>query len=315
MRKLFIALFASAFWVFPANAENYSFDASQKQIEELAYLPSAIPNTWKPISFLDLLYPWPEKYLERFGQPFNAITFEKNSHAVSIGIKKSVPHTNRMASYLAFVADQYIEEKGECLYVYSNFKYPFLWMHFKKRFRGAFLNNVTASGFIDLYKGTGEKKYLDTAYRLLKTTAFCNDPEVKLSARDADGYLWLNEYVFQLEHEKTRLSQAVGLQDDGNGWYRARVFNGHIISIAAFLKYRLVSNTHEFDGIIQESIQTMDRYLPEQLYNGRYFSYMSHFAIWPDYGQERAVRLADSLCDITKSDSICEAASSMRFCI
>jgi hypothetical protein len=90
------------------------------------------------------------------------------------------------------------------------------------------------------------------------------------------------------------------------------VYNGHIISLLAFIEYKSTTGSHLYDSLINAAIDTMERYLPEQTYQGQYFAYVAHFPIFPDYGQKRAVLLAKALCRYSSRKSICNTSTIME---
>lgn len=269
---------------------------------------------WSPKTFLDLRFPWPERYIRDFGQPYNSYTFARNSAAV-VGLKDrgfDPAMVERIAAYLDFVAQQYTRREGDCAFIINEFDYGYLWSKFQRGFRGAFMNNVTAYGYMHLFAATDEKKYLDQARQLIWSSARCETQEVKLHSVDENGQLWLNEYVFHLPAEDEQLFAHLGFRKGDDGWWRARVFNGHIYALLAYYKYRAITEDDQFDDIIKKATGAMEHYLPSQTYQNGYFSYMVEFPMWPDYGQARAVHLAEGLCRLAPSDALCSTAKDMR---
>jgi len=313
MQKFFLlALFALTF---PSMAAADIIDADRRTLDDIMYLPRDAAANWVPQTFLDIRYPWPEKYIERFRQPFNPHMFKRNASALRQYAEKSSDNATivlRQAEYLDFVASHYIVQDGQCSYVTNEFDYGYIGLTFQNGFRGAFMSNHTAYGYIDLYEATGNKAYLETAYALLRSSAFCETDEVFLHWEDEEGYLWLNEYVFKITPEEEARAKLIGMTPGPDGWFRAEVFNGHISALIAYIRYEQVTGTKEFDEVIRRSIATAERYLPDQIFEDRYFAYMNHFYLWPDYGQERAVRLAQGLCEISPSESLCATAQRME---
>jgi len=204
-------------------ADKSAFDLSD--VDRVMTLAPAAPPNWEPRTFLDLAYPWPESYIERFAQPYNSYTFSRNAAAIVHRTRTGGDPVlyDRMAAYLNFVASIYIVETEGCSYVTNEFEYGYLWSKFKHGFRGAFMNNVTAYGYLHLYDATKNDLYLQTAYELLRSAAFCQTPEVTLHSTDRNGYFWLNEYVFHMPEADEPLFAHLGFEKGDDGWWRARL--------------------------------------------------------------------------------------------
>lgn len=311
-----IVVCAAVFLVTGCNqTEKFVSDIDNRALDAIMMLSPVKPGNWDPKTFLDLAYPWPESYIERFQQPFNSYTFSRNAAALVALSKeeKNVIKVARMAEYLDFIANIYtVDEKG-CAYITNEFEYGYLWSKFNYGFRGAFMNNVTAYGYLHLFEATGDRAYRKKAYRLLKASAFCETKDVKLHSVDENGYFWLNEYVFEMPKEDEALFSHLGFQKGDDGWWRARVYNGHIHALLAFIKYKVMTGSDEFDEVINKSIETMRYYLPLQIFDGKYFSYMVEMPSHPDYGQRRAEHLARGLCEISSDKSICQTATELTY--
>jgi hypothetical protein len=284
-----------------------------ERLGEIMLMPAG-DRAWRPKHYLDLRYPWPERNLEEHGQPFNAWTFAKNATALAeLAAAGPSPVIPRMAAYLDLVAGfATVGADGACPYVVNDFAYENIWTTFLPGFRGAFTNAVTAYGYVELSRATGEPAYLDTAHGLLAAAAFCETDEVRLHTVDAEGRLWLDEYVFTVPPEDVRLMEALGFIADAEGRFHARIYNGHIHALLAYIRYAQVTGSGEFDGVIAAAIETMRRALPGQIYEGRFFSYEIEFPAYPDYGPERAVLLAEGLCEIARLPDLCRTAGEMR---
>ncbi len=292
----------------------YSKDIADPELDIIMTVRPAMPKGWFPANFSDLAYPWPEKYTEELKQPYNSFKFLQNSAAL---IVLSQDHANKkivdqQAAFLSFSAEQYTVRKDGCVFITNDFRWPYLWGYFEKDFRGAFMNNVTAYAYINLFHATENRDYLVKARELLRSTVDCGKSEASLSSTDDKGFFWLNEYVFQNNEEYDKLYDALGYEKDSKGWRKARIYNGHIHALLAFIKYRNATGSTEFDAAIDESIETMRHYLPMQIYEKKYFSYDVTYPMYPDYGQRRAAHLAEGLCKITRNDDLCATAKNMR---
>ncbi|MCC6981639.1 MAG: hypothetical protein IT535_00060 [Bauldia sp.] len=285
---------------------------SEDRLDEIMLMPAA--DNWSPSTFLDLRYPWPDEYVEEHRQPFEPWTFAKNAAAIVHFVKaRGLTATiDRQIKYLAFTAGLYTRSEGGCTYVTNEFEYQQMWSMFASGFKGAFMNAVTAYGYIYLFQASGDRSYLEKARVLLASAAECESDTVKLHSVDGQGQFWLNEYVFRVPSQDEGLFQAMGFEQNADGAFRSRIYNGHIHALLAYIKYGKVAGVDDFDEVIAKSIETVRYYLPSQLYNDRYFSYQVEFPLYPDYGQARAVSLAEGLCEITGYDDLCRTARAMR---
>nr|WP_313708950.1 hypothetical protein [Brucella intermedia] len=284
------------------------------EIDRIMMVQPRAPQGWDPKIFTDIAYPWPEKYINAFQQPFNSYAFNRNAaalvHLSRNNDKKDI--IKRIAAFLDFSASQYTVISGECVYITNDFEFGYLWSRFQKGFRGAFMNAVTAYGYIQLYEATLNDSYLRKAHILLWSAALCETEEVKLHNIDGNGFYWLNEYVFKIPEEDEDLFFEIGFEKGQDGWWRARVYNGHIHALLAFIRYRVTTRSEEFDDIIEMSLDTMRHYLPLQRYEDKFFSYMAEYPQHPDYGPWRATHLAEGLCNLTNDQSICETSSALK---
>jgi hypothetical protein len=217
-----------------------------------------------------------------------------------------------MIQYLSFVAGLYTRSEGGCTYVANEFDYQQMWSVFFSGFKGAFMNAVTAYGYIYLFEASGDRTYLQTARTLLESAAECESDTVKLHSVDGQGQFWLNEYVFHVPPQDEGLFRAMGFEQNADGTFRSRIYNGHIHALLAYIKYEKVAGVDDFDDVIMKAIETIRFYLPSQLHDDRFFSYQVELPEYPDYGQERAVTLAEGLCEITGYDDLCDTARKMR---
>lgn len=316
MRVLLLMLYI-AFALSNANASSapqYRKDVSDADLDVIMMVRPGVPKGWLPDNFSDLAYPWPENYIKELKQPYNSYGFLRNSAAL-IALSKDTKNkkiVNQQAEFLSFSAEQYTVRKDGCVYITNDFRWPYLWGYFEKDFRGAFMNNVTAYAYVNLYHATENSHYLTKARELLRSTLDCGNTEASLSSTDDTGFFWLNEYVFQNNEEYDKLYDALGYEKDSKGWRKARIYNGHIHALLAFIKYRNATGSTEFDAAIDASIETMRHYLPIQIYEKKYFSYDVTYPMYPDYGQRRAAHLAEGLCKITTNDDLCATAKNMR---
>lgn len=274
-----------------------------------AMYTGARAKSWLPRHALDISRPWPEKYLNTLNQPFNPFTFAVNCSTL-LGASKhngtSKPIIDQ-AKYLDFIATLYIQKIGELDYVFNDFNHPIFWANMPKPFYGAFMNCVTAYGYMKLFEIEGQESYLQKAHNLL-LSATSQDAEIRLSGHDGQGDFWLNEYVFKPIAKETNYLQSIGTELGGDGYMRFRIFNGHIHALIALLKYRHLSGRHDFSTTIDAAMATMAKTLIHQIYEDRYFSYAIEAKALPDYGQSRAVRLAKALAECCDNENLNEAA-------
>lgn len=266
-------------------------------------------KSWLPRHALDISRPWPEKYLNTLNQPFNPFTFAVNCSTLlgatrCNGTNKAITD---QAKYLDFIATLYIQRIGELDYVFNDFNHPIFWANMPKPFYGAFMNCVTAYGYMKLFEIEGHEDYLRKAHRLL-LSATSQDAEIRLSGHDSRGDFWLNEYVFRPITKETDYLQSLGTEMGQDGYMRFRIFNGHIHALIALIKYRHLSGHHDFSTATEAAISTMARTLMHQIHEDRYFSYAIEARVLPDYGQSRAVRLANALAQCCNNEKLNEAA-------
>lgn len=287
---------------------------STDTIDRLMFLRASVPDGWSLVSPSDEAFSVNETYKTVYKQDFNSFTFGKNAAAL-VGLRRAggdLQKIKEAALYLHQKAQKYTRSYSDCRFIINDFPFEYLNTYFKKGFRGAFMNNVTAYAYMHLFTATDNRIYLDEAEELLKATAFCDNEEVKLHSLDNNGYYWLNEYVFKIADKDERLFSTLGMEKNENGWWRARVYNGHIHALLAFMKYRELTESNQFDDVIEKSIATMVHYLPLQIYRDQYFSYTADIGRFPDYGQLRAVILAEGLCNLTERPDLCRSSQQMR---
>ena len=255
-------------------------------------------------------YGWDQKYIVQHRQLFSPWFFAKNCAAV-LGHVRANGRTrlmDEMSDYLLSVAEPHIETLGSFRYVRNDFEYSFLWHKFRKPFYGAFMNSVTAFGLLQLYEATGMERLILLADRLLMSCCSADGPIPLCSGNGHD--FWLHEYVFRSDGGPVEFSVC-------GDWNLARIYNGHMHALFGFLRFQAMTSVADYDSTIDKATATMAHWLPLQCYDGRYFSYSPDMPIYPDYGQERAVRLAEGLGALMENSTISGAGAAMRelFCM
>ena len=275
----------------------------------MLYPPS--PRGWTINTPQNTRFGWDPTYIDKHGQEFSPWFFAKNCAAVLGYVRNNGcdERIREMAEYLHGAAAAHVEVFGPHHYVRNDFPFSFLWRYMQPPFYGAFMNNVTAFGYLQLYEATQSDRFLLLADRLLMTSVDRSAPVPLTSGVASD--CWLLEYVFHLSPDDHAAAGRMGLRTINN-WFVMRVFNGHIHALLALMRFRAMTALTFYDEAIEQAIDTMAKHLPHQLYKGRYFSYGPEPEIWPDYGQARACHLAEYLGMITGRDDIQSTASSMR---
>lgn len=260
---------------------------------------------WQPKHHLDLFRAWPEKYVTDYHQPFNPFAFAINACALDASSKKhGISKAMRdQIEYLDLAASIYTETIDDHDYIRNDFEFPMYWATMKKPFYGAFMNAYTAYGYMRLYETTTNEKYLNKAFRLIRTIT-SKDIKTKLSEEDSQGDLWLYEYVFTPQENEIEYLKKLGTEMQANGKMRFRVYNGHIGAIIALMKYRKLTGQSFVDKTIEQSLLTMAKKLSNQIFENKYFSYSIEAVVLPDYGQTRAVHLAKQIAEATDNEAL-----------
>lgn len=271
------------------------------KIDAASMLRPPLPKDWHPTDAEPPRFGWDESYIKNFGQKFSPWYFARNSAAVLGHVRThgASQLMANMADHLVMIASPHIESIGPYRYVRNDFAFGYLWHKMKPPFYGAFMNAMTAYGLLHLYEATKVERYLLLADRLLMTSAADGAPIPLCSLGDD---FWLHEYVFQCDTEA-----SIALRKSGR-WNLARIFNGHIHALLAFLRFRAMTGASDYDTAIDLATRTMARWLQSQPYQDTYFSYSPDMPIYPDYGQHRAYHLATSLAQITGDPMICAAS-------
>lgn len=251
---------------------------------------------------------WDELYLTKYNQAFSPWRFSKNCSAVLgyVRVHGLSDTMRKMADYLMSIVAPHIESMGQYRYVRNDFQCKYLWVYMQPAFYGAFMNNVTAHGLLYLYEATREERYLLLADRLLMTSVDVDAP-VPLCSQVEEG-MWLHEYVFQSELESIAWCDYM----KSGKWNLARVFNGHIHALFTLMRFREMTKQDFYDDAIAESTRLMGSLLESQVYDNRYFSYCVEMPVYPDYGQERAMLLAESLAELTRDESVMHGAQALK---
>lgn len=263
-----------------------------------------LPGNWKVEGPEDIRYGWDELYITKRGQKFSPWYFAKNCAAV-LGHSRargSSELMRDMAEALVEVLTPHLESMGPYRYVRNDFAYAYLWHEMKPPFYGAFMNNVTACGLLHLYEATAVDRYLLLADRLLMTSVEVNAP-IPLCSDAGVNDFWLHEYVFRTDLENAKWATIPRQR----GWCMARIYNGHIHALLPLMRLRAMTGSSDYEVAIARAVQTMSVWLLNQP-TGGYFSYCVDMPVFPDYGQKRAVHLAESLAQLTEDPSISKAA-------
>ena len=179
-------------------------------------------------------------------------------------------------------------------------------------FFGAFANCVAAYGALTLIDIHNDPALIQIADALIATVCAIEEAPIPLSAYDENGWLWLNEYVFHPQPEDLPFARHLGLFVDGGESIRLRVYNGHIHALLALMKHARVRNTDEYAEIIEQATRTLRHALPHQIVDDRYARYLHDLPRIADYGQDRAVFLAEGLEKICLHPAFTEIANQFR---
>ncbi|KQY35430.1 hypothetical protein ASD38_02390 [Caulobacter sp. Root487D2Y] len=258
---------------------------------------SLAPSTndgWTPQSPTDYPVPWPADWVKR-GQSFNPYTFALNA-GVILGEshrKGVLPVYERMALNLDAVAAERTETlPSGATQIVHKFGYDVGdEISMPPGFRGAFANAMTAIGYMHFYEMTQKPAYLLKAQKMLDGITDTSGSQ-RLFTVDSGGYLWFEEIIAG--------TKALG------------VYNGHMGALFAMLEYRRITKSNRYDVPIEAGITTMAHWLPLQRRPEGYFGYSRDFPAMADYGQERAVIMAEALCAVTSDYALCGEAKAFR---
>ncbi|MBB3010634.1 D-glucuronyl C5-epimerase family protein [Cupriavidus alkaliphilus] len=280
-----------------------------EDIDRASMVVPPSPRQWVIDGPESVRYGWDENYIKKHGQKFSPWAFAKNCAAV-LGHARANGKSElmtKMAEVIMAVAQPHIESIGHERYVVNRFDYSYLWHKMKPPFYGAFMNNVTASGLLHLYEATGAGKYLLLADRLMMTSVDTR-ATIPLCSDDGDGDFWLHEYVFRTDGDGSAWAEI----NSTTTWKQARIYNGHIHALLPLMRIREMTGLPDYDRAIKKAVATMRKWLPAQIHEGRYFSYSPDMPVFPDYGQKRALHLAESLGQLTGDVGIAEAAAAAK---
>lgn len=283
-------------------------NTSLEDIDKATMLRAPIPRGWEPKGAEDFRYEWDEKYIKNYNQKFSPWSFTKNCAAVLGHVRRHGKSElmREMAEALVCVLMPHIQGIGLNRYVRNSFEYHYLHHKMKSPFYGAFMNNVTAYGLLYLFEATGVERHLLLADRLLMTSV---DPVsvIPLSSDNAEGDFWLHEYVFMTDEHGPWVQMQIS-----KIWSQARIYNGHIHALLPLMRMRVMTGSCDYDQPIEKAVATMKKWLPRQVYEGRYFSYSPDMPIFPDYGQKRALHLMESLSLLTGDVDITAASTAAK---
>lgn len=144
-------------------------------------------------------------------------------------------------------------------------------------------NGFVASGYLELWRVTGNRSYKDKADQLF--AAFfqhrTRQPgRLWFTYVDEEGYLWFEEFVFP---------------DDP----QMHVFNGNNYAVMALYEYYLSAPSDEVMTYIRAGVTTMFRHLEEYRVPGKISKgWLSPYAV-RDYGPRRALNQLQWLADVS----------------
>lgn len=263
------------------------------EIDVSMFLRPPVPKGWEPQSCIDLRFGWDDGYKKKYGQDFSPWFFAKNACAVLGYVRMHGPSDlmEGMAENLVKEMTPYLDTDGANFYIKNSFNFTYLWRNFKTPFYGAFMNSVTSYGLMHLYEATNSIRYLLLAQGLLSTVV--NREAVIPLSTEADGKIWLHEYVW-----KSEIPAPSGIETS-KGWNCSKIYNGHAHALLGLMRFQAMTGVSYFNEAIEGSLEAVKRDFPEQIFEGRYFSYCRDTPIMPDYGQERAWRLVRGLAAVT----------------
>ncbi|HWU15761.1 MAG TPA: D-glucuronyl C5-epimerase family protein [Caulobacter sp.] len=275
------------------NCYPYTLASGFEATRPLSLAPSE-NGAWQPKTPTDYPFPWPAAWIA-WGQPFNPYTFALDAAVMRGEAKRRAP--NPIYSQMAANLDKMAMEVTQILpsgstQIVHKFGYEVgAGINVPPGFRGAFANSMVAVGYMHLNQMTGDKAYLLKARKMLDGMTDTSGPQ-PLFTIDANGYLWFEEVI----------SKDVNIG----------VYNGHMGAVFAMLEYRRLTKDPRYDEAIRAGITTMAYWLPQQRRPEGFFAYARDTLHSADYGQVRAVIMAEALCAVTTDYGLCGEAKAFR---
>lgn len=223
-------------------------------------------------------FPWPDRYVAEWGQPFNPWTFKENAAALCIyGREHGPEHVRPISEMLVERMLQYTRTDKGARWVFYDFDYTFRDRVLERGWVSAFGNGVVITGLVALHRCSSVPGLLELARELFAAFAI---PGSRLVSDLGDGTLWYEEYPTGDEPP-------------------AHVLNGHILAlIGMYYLWDATDDPTVFD-YLNRGTKAVAVHGPKYRVPGSTNRYDLLEPYIPDYGPARAIFQQDQLCLIT----------------
>jgi len=268
--------------------ENYATSDNHPEVYPITAMSP--PKSWEPdlSNGLDaaLPFPWPDKYIEKFKQPFNPWAFFRNASALCSHYE--ISKSGETLKIIQALYDRLLEYSAE------RDGQRFLLYNFKKGYRGiavdvpwtsAYASGAALIGLTFMSECADMPEALTTAKEVLAGLASPidpskNRPDLWVSFVDDRGFLWF---------EEKPLDQVE----------QPRILNGHIRALTGLYIYWAHTKDEEALPLLRAGIKTIEEYAPSYRIPGKVNAYDMIQPPVDDYGPERTIAQQDILFKMT----------------
>jgi hypothetical protein len=258
--------------------KNYSINTNHYEVYPI--VKSGFPKDWTPNLTLDLddalPFPWPDKYITLFKQPFAPWSFFRNAAALynyysQTGDVTALDLMEKL--YARFL--EYTLEDNEQMFVLYRFKKPYRGIDVAVPWTSAYASGAALIGLTLMNECLGKAEILQVARKILGGLGGAIDtretrPRYWVSFVDPHGFLWFEEMPLDQETQP-------------------RILNGHIRAITGLYIYYVFTKDQMALDLLRSGIRTVEEYTPYYRKEGKVNAYDLLEPYIPDYGPYRTI--------------------------
>ncbi len=281
----------------PAMYDLEAFEISTDEPHVLDVAARRPPRGWQPQAdaALDdaLPFPWPEKYLVTFRQPFNPHGFFTNAAALAGEfLRTGDPVVRKIAGDLHRRMREYTAMQGNARFLVYTFPKGYRGMKVQPPWTSAYASGAALIGLTLLADSGAVPEAADDAREVLiglgrPITPPASSTDLWVSFVDRDRCLWFEEMP---------LAQAE----------QPRILNGHIRALTGLYVYWVRTREPAALELLRAGVLTVKRHALEYRRPGRVNAYDLLEPAIDDYGPERTIAQQDFLYRLTGMSAFAE---------
>jgi hypothetical protein len=289
---------SSIYTIHTYNTKQYAINTNHFDVYPVAR--AAIPDGWKPDNSLDLdsalPFPWPDKYIEIFKQPFAPWAFFKNAailnaYYIETGDERALVLMKALVDRFL----QYTVKQDDKRFVLYDFPKPYRKIDVEVPWTSAYASGAALIGLALMNESLELHEINHLMYEIVNglgnpINPMHVRPRYWVSFVDEKGYLWFEEMPLDREEQP-------------------RILNGHIRAITGLYIYYVYTGDQTALELLRGGIYTVEKYAMSYRREGKVNAYDLMEPYIADYGPARTINQQHVLYKMTGESLFLENAN------